>query len=313
MRVIKVICLFIFLFILGCTTTQTVQKDTQQKVKPSYSSDTYIGPKKKIAIAEFSNSTPYGQRRLGEGISSILMTELAKADRFILIERKNLEDVADEIKLSMTGLTENAVEELQLIGAEYLLMGDVTKFAVSTEGKSTLVSKKKVQQADVSVDMRMVDVSTGQILLSETGSGTATKETKQVLGQGSSAGYDEALEQDAFRSSVVSLVDKIVKTLDQKDWISNIVKVEDDNIYIDAGRKSNLKINTKFKIYSRSKVIKDNSGKILGYDEEYLGDALLEKFIGEDAAIITTKIDNSTLELPAVVKLNPQKQPSPIN
>ena len=301
---IYLITFFLFLSCIACTTTTNVQKDVQSVASSSYALDNFIGPKKKIAVANFSNSTPYGQRRLGKNISSILMAELSSTNRFILIERTNMEDVVEEIKLSMSGLTENTVDELQLTGADYLVFGDVTKFAVNTEGKSTLVSKKKIQKAEVSVDLRMVNVSTGQIVLSETGTGAASKEMKQVLGQGGSGSYDEALEQDAFRSAVVSLVDKVVNNLDQKEWISNIVKIESNKIYIDAGRKSNLKKNTSFRIFSRADIIKDNEGNILGYDEEYLGGALLTKFIGEDAAIITTQVDTSTLELPAVVKLN---------
>ena len=71
----------------GCAPSTTVKKKQAVTIeKPS--ENVFIPPKKKISVIEFENKTAYGQRRLGTAASDILLTELGKSQKFILIEKK---------------------------------------------------------------------------------------------------------------------------------------------------------------------------------------------------------------------------------
>jgi curli biogenesis system outer membrane secretion channel CsgG len=286
----------------ACSTTSEVSKANDPIVQRAYLETELIGPKKKIAVSEFTNSTPYGQRRLGQNISSILITELSNTNRFIVLERDHVSKIMDEIKLSMSGLSEDIYQDFELLGADYLIVGDVTKFAVSTEGNRSLASRSRTQKADVSADLRIINVRTGEVILSETGSGLATKTTREVLGMGSSAGYDEGLEQDAFRASVTSVMENIVKTISSREWICDIIEIEGENIYVNAGRQSNLEIGTTLSLYEQGDPLKDNSGRILGYREIYLGTATVISHLGEDVSILNTDLDINNSETSIIAK-----------
>ncbi|MBI4690228.1 MAG: hypothetical protein HY754_08190, partial [Nitrospirae bacterium] len=65
------------------------------------------------------------------------------------------------------------------------ITGDVTHYSVNTIGSSDIFAKSKVQTAEVAVDIRIINVRTGEITLSETGRGKAEKKFGRVLGMGS--------------------------------------------------------------------------------------------------------------------------------
>ena len=67
-----------------------------------------------------------------------------------------------------------------------------------------------VQEAEATVDVRMVEVATGRIVASESGRGVVTIETGQVMGVGTSAGYDETTASSALRAAISKYVDKLI-------------------------------------------------------------------------------------------------------
>ena len=52
---------------------------------------------------EFENKTTYGAR-LGESATDILITELVKTNRFIVVERDKMDKLLEEQKLGLTGV-----------------------------------------------------------------------------------------------------------------------------------------------------------------------------------------------------------------
>jgi TolB-like protein len=84
----------------------------------------------KIAVAPFVSLGPTAhQKKLGEVTSELLVTRLASKDDIQLIERSQLNQVLEELKLSMLGLTEgsNAEQVGKLLGAEAMIVGSVSE------------------------------------------------------------------------------------------------------------------------------------------------------------------------------------------
>lgn len=274
------------LYILSCTPQTTIRKQDTLASKRNYGAKEPIGPKIKIAIARFSNNTRFGKRRLGENLSDILITELNKTRRFIVLERAEVDKIVEQYKLSLAGLTEGKLQNLELLDADYLVVGAVTHYSVTTTGSSGIFGQSKTQTAKVMVDIRLVDVRDGKIILSETGEGLAQKVFKKVLGIGAAGGYDEALEQDAFRAAVIDLVEKIISTVDQRPWRCDVVKIEGTTAYINAGKESNLKLGTILHIYKTGETIRNVNGKILGYKKEKVGTGKVVEYFGDNGALI---------------------------
>jgi curli biogenesis system outer membrane secretion channel CsgG len=198
------------IFTIACSSTKTVTKAEDTETPRAYASGLYLGPRKKVAITKFENLTRFGQRRLGDYISNVLSTELAKTGRFVLLEREAVAQILEQVKLSQAGLTEGTLEQVQLLDADFIITGAVTHYAVSTSGSSNVLAQSKIQRAEVAVEVRIINVRSGEIILAEIGKGVAEKKFGKVLGMGESGGYDESLEMDAFRAAVVKVVENII-------------------------------------------------------------------------------------------------------
>src|SRR5208283_1264657 len=62
----------------------------------------YTGPKRRVGVVDFENKTAYGGR-LGSAASDILITELTKTGKFIVVERDRIDKLMAEQKLGMSG------------------------------------------------------------------------------------------------------------------------------------------------------------------------------------------------------------------
>lgn len=294
----------LILIISACSSSKKITKADNKEIEKEYFTTDYTGPKKKLAIAKFENATRFGKRRLGENITDVLTTEMSKTGRFTLIERAEVDKILEQIALSQTGLTEGNLEQIQLLDADYILTGTVTHYAVTTTGSSNLFTQSKVQKATVGADVRIINVRTGEILLSESGKGRAEKSFDKVLGMGEDGGYDESLELDAFRAAVINLTENIVIALDKEPFVCDVVKISGSKLYIDAGKKSNLKIGTQLDLFKKENFITNLSGQIIGFEEQFIITAMVSDFFGNNGAILSFESDSS-LVLPLFCRIHP--------
>jgi hypothetical protein len=236
-------------------------------------------------------------------MTSVLTTELSKTQRFILLERADVDKILDQLALAQTGITEGTLEQIQLLDADYILTGAVTHYSVTTTGSSNLFTQSKTQKAEVGADVRIIDVRTGEILLSESGKGITEKEFDKVLGMGEDGGYDESLEMEAFRIAVIDLTENIITTVDNSPWMCDVVKISDSKLYIDAGRKSNLSLGMVLDIFKKGEMITNLSGQPIGFEEKMVGKGTVSDFFGNDGAILQSEAD-SLLTLPLFCRLS---------
>lgn len=255
----------------------------------------FIGPKRRIGVVEFENKSAYGQGRLGGAASDILVTELVKSEKFIVVERSKMDKIMQEQKLQTQGLTDpqTAAKIGQIMGLEAIVVGTVSQFGVKKEGSDYLLAQSKQQVADVTVDIRVIDVQSGQVILADSGKGQAKSKKGSFLGMGTRGGYDETLEGEALRAAIVKFVDNISNQLNKRPWSAMIADYSGEEIYINAGSASNLKEGVELSCYKQGKEIRDpKTNQILGYREEYLGDFEIIRFCGESGDCSIAKAQN---------------------
>lgn len=285
--------LFYFISILilaNCTVKQIKPTDTGIPGTGSKKEDLDLKrPKFKIAITKFVNKTKYGAQRLGTSASDILVTELAKTNRFILIERGNLDQIIKEQRFSLSDLfdeTQNTIKIGRLLGVNAIITGSISQFGVHISSSDVIIGGSKKQTAEATVDVRVIDVNTGQIMLADSGRGVVSKKYSTFLGLGSHGGYDETLESDALRVAIQKFVSNIVSTLGMKEWYCFVADVAEDKIILDAGKESNLALGTKLAVYRRGKAIRSPStGLLIGYTKRKIGVVEIEEYLGENGSI----------------------------
>ncbi len=275
--------------ISGCAPSVAVKKTHTITVKETEKVESkYTGPKRRVAIIDFENKTAYGQRRLGTAASDILITELGKSGKFILVERGKIKKILEEQNFQSSGHIDpnTIVKAGKLLGLNAIVTGSISQFGVKKGGSDYLIVQSKQIIAQATVDIRVVDVETGRIIYTDSGKGMARQKTGQFLGMGTKAKYDETLEGDALRSAIVKFTENIIYQVNKKPWSCRVAEVMNQDIYLDAGRESGLEIGTSLKLFHLGKeIISPVTGLVIGRTQKEIGVIRVESYIGEDGAV----------------------------
>ena len=210
--------------------------------------------KRKVAIGRFSNETQYAKGLfydkendpMRKQALDILSSKLASSGKFILLEREDLDLLVKE-----------AGDEMNKIGADYIILGSITEFGRKTEGEQKIFSSTKTQTVEAAVSVRLVETSTGLIIYSDEAKGMAETSTKQTMGIGGTAGYDATLSDKAISAALSQLVENIINKCMDKPWRSYVLSVEDGNYLISGGASQGLAAGDKFNLYKKGKTVKN--------------------------------------------------------
>ncbi|WP_286830896.1 MULTISPECIES: CsgG/HfaB family protein [Kordiimonas] len=208
----------------------------------------------KLAVGRFSNETRYGRSLLrdqdldplGKQASDILTSMLTETNRFLVFERPDIQKIEREQERS----------EGSVIGVDTLILGSIVEFGRSTDGKRGLFNRKKTQSARATVTIRLVDVKTGLVFHSATGSGESSTTTKTVLGVGSTAEYDATLNDQAISAAISAVINELTTKLDGRSWKSDILQVAGDQVFISGGERQGLKVGDILSVVKAGQVIK---------------------------------------------------------
>jgi curli biogenesis system outer membrane secretion channel CsgG len=212
--------------------------------------------KRKIAVGRFDNETLYGKALLISGetdplakqTSDMMTNALNNTGAFVVLERSDLGLVEDEQALS--GAKGN------IVGADDLLVGSLTQFGRETEGENGFLSNTKKQVAYATVDIRLVDVKTAQVIFTATGTGQASVENGTVAGFGNDADYDETLNDRAISAAIDDAMTPLVQDLTAQPWHTDILKVDGDTVYISGGIAQNLTPGTTLAVMQAGNTVK---------------------------------------------------------
>lgn len=197
--------------------------------------------KRKVAIGRFTNETRYGKTfqvdanldPLGKQVSDMLSTRLVASQKFLVFERPDLDRVKAE---------QSITHESGLIGVDALIIGSVTEFGRSTTGKSGFLSGTKVQTAHAKVEIRLVDVRTGYIFFTASGTGDASTESGEIAGFGSKADYDASLNDRAIGAAISDVQSSLISKLEERPWRTDILKVDGHQLYLSGGIRQGIQI-----------------------------------------------------------------------
>lgn len=247
----------------GCATMTddaVKQAETAPTISPTVVEKQVAGPKglkRKVAVARFSNETKYGQSffldqnndRIGKQAVDILSNKLLDTEKFIVLERADLDKITAELKMGEASPLRNM--------ADYLIVGSVTEFGRRDQSDVGIFSRVKKQIAFAKVNVRMIDVHTGQVIYSEEGEGEAFSEAGTMFGVGTKAGYDSALNDKALEAAITNLSSNIIENLLDKPWRAYILGYENGYYIISGGKSQNIKPQDLFEVMLEGEKIKN--------------------------------------------------------
>ena len=210
--------------------------------------------KRKVAIGRFTNETQYAKGvfyekendPIAKQALDILSAKLAASGKFILLERDGLEELVAE-----------AGSDMQQVGADYIILGSVTKFGRKVEGDHGVFTETKTQTVEAGVSIRLVEVATGLIIYSEEASGYAETTSKQTLGYGGTSSYDATLSDEAISAAMTQLVENIINKCMDKPWRGYLLSIEDGSYIISGGKSQGIEEGATFVLYKKGKMVKN--------------------------------------------------------
>lgn len=215
--------------------------------------------KRKVAIGRFSNETEYGKGLfydkendpMGKQAFDILSAKLAASEKFLLLERNDLASIREEAN-------RNGQSSQQAIGADYMIVGSITEFGRKTTSQTKVFSSSKTQTVEAAVNIRLIDVATGQIIFSDEGKGAAEITTKSsFVGTGGHAGYDATLSDKAISAAIDQLVENIINKLSDKPWRSYFLAIDNDGVIIGGGASQGIEPEMEFNVKTKGKQVKN--------------------------------------------------------
>jgi len=241
--------------------------------------------KKVIAVMELENKTGWRGKELGKGLTEMLITSLQETGRFIIVERKALKDILQEQKLGEEGrLTpQTAPKRGRLLGAQILVRGAITEFEQKKGGGGIGLMYKGIGigggklRAHVALDIRLYDTTTGEIISSKRAEAEAV--SKGLAGGVSIEGitiggaeFEKTPLGKAAREAIEKAVEYIVEEMEKQPWVSRVIKVKDNLVYVEGGEDMGIKAGDIFYVYSLGEELIDPAtGISLGREEEKVG------------------------------------------
>ena len=203
----------------------------------------------RVAIIEFKAAPDcwHGWRHGGWGnhmstisnqLRDLLVTDLTQNGRgkLRMVERERLEEIRGELAFQQSGEvdTKTVLKVGKLLGVKYMVTGKVTRFAYKEGGFKTgwgvgaLVSKVtgdglagavagsvNIKKASFTgrLDLRLIDVETGEILGTWKDEDKVADTSVKVAGTGAEVDYDEELVNKVFEPIIARIVPKMVRTI----------------------------------------------------------------------------------------------------
>lgn len=239
------------------TSQAQAQRKTKVVEQPETVVETQEGKilKRKVAIGRFSNETQYGKGLfydkendpMGKQALDILSSKLAASGKFMLLERNDLASLLEECQ--------KGNQSFSKIGADYLIIGSVTEFGRKNVGKQGVVGSSRSQIVEAAVSIRLVDVSTGLIVYSDEGKGSAELSSKTTLGVGGRMDYDATLSDKAISEAIGQLVENIINKCTDKPWRTFFLSYDADAVLIGGGASQGIAVGDKFSIMTKGKTV----------------------------------------------------------
>ena len=240
------------------TLTASAQRKTEI-VEPTTTGvqDDAMVLKRKVAIGRFTNETQYAKGifydkendPMGKQALDILSAKLAASNKFLLLERGDLNSLLEECNKG-----ENVAATL---GADYMIVGSITEFGRKNTGKNRVFSSEKTQTVEAAVSIRLVDVSTGLIIYSDEAKGSAEITTKTTMGVGGQASYDATLSDKAISEAIGQLVENIINKCTDSPWKTFFLSYDEDGVLIAGGESQGIKTGMTFSVKRKGKKVKN--------------------------------------------------------
>ena len=240
----------------------------------------YKGLKHAIGCKDFENQSGWsGHWEIGRNLSIMLESALADSGRFVIVEREKLGDVLMEQNLAASGrAAKSKVAKTGLIRpARYIGTGAVTEVAESQSGGGGGISVGgfriggKKSEAQVTVIVKLVDTTTGEIVAKEriVGKAGATGLDLGISVAGVNTdlgGFKKTPLGQAAQDCINQAAKLIAKKMEEFPFEGSVVKTTDSGtVIINRGEEFGVEAGQVLTLRAEGETLTDpDTGAVLG-------------------------------------------------
>lgn len=276
---------------------------TALAISPAMAQTGPTGLRKTIAVDPFGGSELTAGAVSADGLTAMLTDILINDGRFVVVERLALGSVQAEQQLGAGGgaSAETAVQSGGLTGAGLLIKGAITKYNPNAGGAGLSVgglpsgvfgvgAGVRTKKTTVSISLRLIDTTTGQVIATVNADGAATGQQADAglvnNSNGSTIGantFRETAIGKAVQDAILKAVNQIVLDAGGVPWSGLVVQNRSGLIYVNAGADQNVQPGMTFGVYRKGETLVDpGTGLVLDVAMERLGsiriDTVRDKF-----------------------------------
>ena len=265
------------------------KKETEAKVasappRPLYSSTLpifQVGFKKKVAILDFENNTTYKEEKIAEAVAKRLSDKLEATQRVVTLDKTVVSQMLNREGFKFEKLWDPAAMKRahQSLGIQAFALGTVTDVSLLSS-KASETSDEEVAFATSKVEIRLIDASTGNLLKTFIG-------RSPIFGTKESGEYSRGKAVlKAIDFGLDDVLDGFLRQLDLLDWTTTIARTDGENIYLNAGKLSGVRIGDTLEVFEPGKeIFNPNTNLSLGWTTGKLKGAVrVTDLFGVDAA-----------------------------
>jgi curli biogenesis system outer membrane secretion channel CsgG len=246
------------------------------------------------------------QNDLGATFADLIITRLSTDGKFVLFERSALDKIIKEQNLSNSDRADQntAVKLGKIAGVDGIVIGSVTQYSgeivTNTNSGGNIGkfhipgSQSSVRTVTVGLTARLIDTSTGLILASAVGTGTAKQNQSNVQGTSTTGStmFPAKLTSDATTQAVSQVVAQIesaplptvateykpaaapVAAVPKTPYHGVVADVSGTTLILTVGTTSGLKVGDTVDILRFNHAVKDpTTGKVIRSINDKLGEA----------------------------------------
>jgi curli biogenesis system outer membrane secretion channel CsgG len=273
----------------------------------------------RVAVIGFDSTAPgyiwHINSELSQAATDLMINALIKTERFRVFERIKLDAILKEQDFqAYSGRVDpsTAVKIGKMLGVDLIVTGSVTGILFQKSGGIKLgpVSLKK-SSASVTMTVRAINVTTGEIIFSEVKKGTTSKSGVSIRipvpgGFGLSSesvtdifsAIEDICQQAATEFAVKAEFDTV--TASSLSLEGYVVKVESTSsgeitqVYINLGEDSGIEVGNEIKIFQEGEVILDpKTNEVLDRELDLIAQARITEVKEKlSIALVTTRFSN---------------------
>ncbi len=238
-----------------------------------------------ISVETFRNAS--GHNVPVDAVMEMMTTELVNSGLFQVVERGRLDVISREQRLGQQGLMDqkSAPQTGRLAGAQYIMTGAVTKYAVTDSlgggilggGSGLTGGLLNTNTAWVTLDVRVINSETGAIVYAGRAEGAGTNVLGGILNK--HAGFGSGRSGGQLATATYKAITKIIDNLRMAVGAGaapgssegfHVLKVGSD-VVIDAGTTvGNAAKGQLYAIYREGEILRDLHGNVLDAEKDYI-------------------------------------------